>query len=150
MAENQISSFGRFVEQLASRIAVVGTICISVALVSAPLGLAHSISLYIAAAVMFLIAQLFIMRWMFGKGMRSTKDLGFGSNRQALKYGLFMKGMDWRLSAVAVYGLVTSIILGFLGIGQFVSGAMLLSFATFGAVTQAMRLNHFWPADLNR
>jgi len=149
MTERSPSAFGRFVEQLASRIAVVGAICISVALVSVPLGLAHSIPLYIAAGAMFLIAQLFIVRWMFGRGMRSTKDLGFGSNRQALKYGLFMKGLDWRLSAVAVYGLLASLVLGFLGMGQFVSGAMLLSFATFGAVTQAMRLHRFWPADAN-
>ncbi|KAB2853938.1 MAG: hypothetical protein BGO58_10015 [Sphingopyxis sp. 65-8] len=147
MTEHTSSRFGRFVEKIASRIAVIGAICISVALASVPLGLEYSIPLYMAAGAMFLIAQLFIVRWMFGKGMRSTKDLGFGSNRQALKYGLFMQGLDWRLSAVAVYGLLASLVLGFLGIGQFVSGAMLLSFATFGAVAQAMRLNRFWPAD---
>jgi hypothetical protein len=147
MTEHSPSAFGRFVERIAKRIAVVGAICISVALVSEPLGLAHSVPLYIAAGAMFLIAQLFIVRWMFCKGMRSTKDLGFGSNRQPLKYGRFMKGLDWRLSAVAVYGLISSIVLGFFGLGQFMSGAMLLSFACFGAVTQAMRLNRFWPAD---
>jgi hypothetical protein len=79
--------------------------------------------------------------------MKSTKDLGFGSNRKALKCGLFMRGLDWRLSVVAAYGLIASIILGVIGAGRMVSGAMLLAFMTFGAVTQAMRLNRFWPAD---
>ncbi|MCE7796674.1 hypothetical protein LWE61_08885 [Sphingobium sufflavum] len=147
MIEHPPSSFGQFAEWLGAKIAVVGAICISIALLSSPLGLAYSVPLSLAAAVMFLIAQIFIVRWMFGAGMKSTKDLGFGSNRQALKYGLFMKGLDWRLSAVAIYGLVSSLVLGFFGMGQFVSGAMLLSFATFGAVTQAMRLNRFWPVD---
>ncbi|MCE7795469.1 hypothetical protein LWE61_02735 [Sphingobium sufflavum] len=92
-----------------------------------------------------MISQIFIVHWMFGTGMKSNKELGFGSNRRVTKYGLFVKGLDWRLSAVGAYGLVASLILGFLDMGQFVSGAMLLSFATFGAVTQAMRLNHIWP-----
>lgn len=124
-----------------------GASSITLALASVPLGFAHSIPLYIAAGAMFLIAQLFIVRWMFGTGMKSTKDLGFGSNRQALKHALFMRGLDWRLFAVAAYGLIASIILGFVGMGHVVSGAMLLAFMTFGAVTQAMRLNRFWPAD---
>lgn len=125
----------------------VGAGSVTIALISVPVGFAYSIALYIAAAAMFLVAQIFIMRWMFGIGMRSTKDLGFGSNRQALKYCFFMKGLDWRLTAVAVYDLFSSIILGFIGAEKIVSGAMLLSFATFGAATQAMRLNRFWPAD---
>lgn len=127
-----------------------GTTCITLALVSVPMGFAHSVALYAAAGAMFLIAQLFIVRWMFGRGMRSVKDLGFGSNRQALKYGLFMKGLDWRLSAVALYCLLASLVLGFVGVGHVVSGAMLLAFTTFAAVTQAMRLNRFWPADAQR
>ena len=148
MTEHQPSSFARFVEWLGGQMLVGGTGCITLALVSVPLGFAHSIPLYVAAGAMFLIAQLFIVRWMFGTGMKSTKDLGFGSNRQALKYGLLMKGLDWRLSAVAAYGLVASIILAFVGMGQVVSGAMLLAITTFAAVTQAMRLNRFWPADV--
>jgi hypothetical protein len=149
MAEHPSSSFGKFVEWLASKIAIIGAVSISLALVSLPLGFAHSVPLYIAAGIMFLVAQLFIVRWMFGVGRKSTKELGFGSNRQAIKYSIFAKGLDWRLSAVAVYGLGASLILGFLGMGQFVSGAMLLSFATFGAATQAIRLNRSWPVDTN-
>ena len=126
---------------------VGGATAITLALASVPLGLAYSVPLYVAAGAMFLIAQLFIVRWMFGTGMKSTKDLGFGSNRQALKYGLFMKGLDWRLSAVAVYGLIASLILSFVGMDHVVSGAVLLAFTTTAAATQAMRLNRFWPAD---
>lgn len=126
---------------------VSGGVSVTLALASVPLGFAHSTPLYIAAGAMFLITQLFIVRWMFGTGMKSTKDLGFGLNRQALKYGLFMRGLDWRLSAVAAYGLIASIILGLVGMDRVVSGAMLLAFTTFGAVTQAMPLNRFWPAD---
>jgi hypothetical protein len=48
--------------------------------------------------------------WMFGTGMRSIKELGFGSNPQALKYGLLMRGVDKRLSSVAVYGLIALVI----------------------------------------
>ena len=79
-----------------------GAAAITVALLSVPLNLAASPVLYVAAAFMFLVAQIFVVRWMFGPGVRSIKDLGFGSNRQALKYGLFMKGLDWRLSEVAL------------------------------------------------
>jgi len=103
--------------------------------------------MYVAAALMFLIAQVFILRWMFGRGMRSIADLGFGSNRQALKYGLSMKGFDRSLMVAAVYSFGATLFIGFLDFAQTVSGAMLLSFASFGAVTQAMRLNRFWPAD---
>lgn len=149
MAEHPRSSFIQLIDWLSAKITVGGALCVTLALMSVPLGLAHSILLYIAAGIMFLIAQLFIIRWMFGKGMRSTKDLGFSSNRQALKYGLFMRGIDWRLATVAAYGLIASMVLGFYGMGQVVSGAMLLSFATFGAATQAIRLNRFWPSDAN-
>ena len=120
---------------------------ITIALVSVPLGFAASTVLYVAAVLMFLVTQIFIVRWMFGTGMRSIKDLGFGSNRQALKYGFLMKGVDWRLSAVAIYGLLASLFLSWVGQGKVVSGAMLLAFTTFAAATQAMRLNRYWPAD---
>jgi len=147
MTESRPSAFGRFVEWLGGKFVVIGTSCVTAALLSSYLGFGHSVLLYVSAGIMFLISQLFIVRWMFGAGMRSIKDLGFGSNRQALKYGLFMKGVDWRIFAVALYGLIASLILGFLEIGRVVSGSMLLAFATFGAATQAIRLNRFWPAD---
>jgi hypothetical protein len=147
MSQRSPSSFARTSEWLAGHMVIGGAVSITLSLAAAPLGFAHSIPLYLAAGAMFLVAQIFIVRWMFGSGMRSTKDLGFGSNREALKYSLSMKGFDWRLSAVAAYGLIASIILGFAGMGQVVSGAMLLAFTTFGAATQAMRLNRFWPAD---
>lgn len=141
------SGFARFSEWLGGHMISGGAAAITLALLSVPLGVAASPVLYVAAALMFLVAQIFIIRWMFGPGMRSVKDLGFGSNRQALKYGLFMKGLDWRLSAVALYGLLASILLGWAGQDKVVSGATLLAFTTFGAATQAMRLNRFWPAD---
>ena len=147
MAQPQLSSFASLVEWLADKMIIVGAAFATLALVSVPLGFANSLVLYIASGVMFFVAQLFIVRWMFGTGMKSTKDLGFGSNRRALKYIFFMKGLDWRLSAVAVYNLAALVILGFLGMGSVGSGALLLAFITLGTVTQAMRLNRFWPAD---
>lgn len=124
-----------------------GAIATTIAVLSVPLGFAHSAVMYAGAGLMFIIAQIFIIRWMFGTGMRSIKELGFGSNRQAFKYWLFLKGIDKRLSGVAVYGLVASLAIGWAGRGEVVSGAMLLAFTTFGAATQAIRLNRFWPAD---
>jgi hypothetical protein len=141
------SPFARFSEWLGGHMIVGGATTITLALISVPLGFAASTVLYVAAGLMFLVAQIFIVRWLFGTGMRSIKDLGFGSNRQALKYGLFMRGLDWRLTAVAIYGLIASFFLGWVGQGKVVSGAMLLAFTTFAAVTQAMRLNRYWPAD---
>jgi hypothetical protein len=147
MIERPASSLARFADWLGGHVIVGGATSITLALASVPLGFANGMPLYFAAGAMFLVAQLFIVRWMFGTGMKSIKDLGFGSNRQALKYWLFMKGLDWRRYAVAAYGLFATIILGLTDMGQVVSGAFLLSFTTFGAVTQAMRLNRFWPAD---
>ena len=147
MAQPQLSSFASLVEWLVDKMIIVGAALATLALVSVPLGFANSLGIYIASGVMFFVAQLFIVRWMFGTGMKSTKDLGFGSNRRALKYIFFMKGLDWRLYAVAFYGLTASVILGFLGMGRVVSGAMLLAMMTFGAISQAMRLNRSWPAD---
>lgn len=123
-----------------------GTIATTIAIISVPLGFAHSVAMYAGAGLMFIIVQIFIIRWMFGTGMRSIKELGFGSNRQALKYGLLMRGVDKRLSSVAVYGLI-ALVIGWAGRGEVVSGAMLLAFTTFGTATQAMRLNPFWTAD---
>lgn len=141
------SAFGRFAEWLGSKIVGLGTASVIVALVSMPLGFSHTMPMYGAAAIMFLIAQVFIVRWMFGTGVRSVAELGFGSNRQALKYGLLMRGFDKNLRLLAFASFGAALILGILDFGQTVSGAMLLAFMTFGAVTQAMRLNRFWPAD---
>lgn len=147
MSDASPSAFARFSEWLSGQMAAGGAISTTLALVSVQLGFSDSIVLYAGAAVMFLVAQIFIIRWLFGVGMRSTKDLGFASNRQALKYGLFMRGLDSRLSAVAVYNLMASLILGWADSGKLVSGAMLLSFSTFAAATAAMRLNRNWPSN---
>lgn len=141
------SAFARFSEWLGGHMVASGAIATTIAIISVPLGFAHSVAMYASAGLMFIVAQIFIIRWMFGAGMRSIKELGFGSNRQALKYGILMRGVDKRLSSVAVYGLIASLVIGWAGRGEVVSGAMLLAFTTFGAATQAMRLNRFWPAD---
>ncbi|MDT0508591.1 hypothetical protein [Novosphingobium sp. MMS21-SN21R] len=141
------SAFARTADWLGSKIAIICMVNVSIALLSIALDSRHGLAMYIAAALMFLIAQMFIVRWMFGRGMRSITDLGFGSNRQAFKYGLSMKGFDRGLLVAALYSFGVTLFIGFLDSGQTVSGAMLLSFASFGAVTQAMRLNRFWPAD---
>lgn len=147
MTTASTSAFGRFAEYLGSKITGVGTVSVIVALLSVPLGFSHTVPMYAAAALMFLVAQVFIMRWMFGTGMQSTTELGFGSNRQALKYGLLMKGFDKNLRIVALASFGATIVLTFLDFGQTVSGAMLLALTTFAAETQAMRLNRFWPAN---
>ena len=144
---NRSSVFARTAAWLESKTAILCTVSVSISLLSVPLGISHWVALYVAAALMFLIAQIFIVRWTFGRGMRSIADLGFGSNRQALKYGLLMKGVDRGLMAIALYSFRASFLIAFMDFGQTVSGAMLLSLASFGAVTQAMRLNRLWPTD---
>lgn len=150
METRPLSAFARFSEWLAGLMAAGGAITTTIAIISVPLGFAYSVTLYASAGMMFIIGQIFIIRWMFGTGMRSIKELGFGSNRQAFKYGFYMRGMDSRLLVVALYSLIASIVIGWAEHGEVVSGAMLLTFTTFAAATQAMRLNRHWPENAER
>jgi hypothetical protein len=103
--------------------------------------------IFVLAGGMVVLATILMAQWMFGPGMRSVRALGFGSNREALRYAISTRGARPTTWIIAFLSMMSALGLWHSNVAEVPFAALSLAMATFFAVTAAMRLDREWPAD---
>jgi hypothetical protein len=144
MADPILSGYVAMTNWLARAIPIAAAPNLIVAGAAELLGRGDHLALYVLAAVTLAAGIPILLRLQLGKrGVRSTSDLGFSSNRNALRYSISWKGYDGRLLAL----MAAAFFLVFFLSSEDNTGAMLLSFATFWSVGVLAFFTRCWPAD---